>query len=433
MSSTEVMRRTRGIHRVGSPRNVGLLLLCSVLGHHPVAGAAAEEAGTRGETGPPAWPCFRGARAGLAMDADPPVRWNAEEGINLRWSADVPLSGRSSPVVAGERLFLTGADPMHRQVYCFDTETGGLLWQHDLDGAPDGGPPLVMPDTGFAAPTPATNGRHVAAIFATGELVCLDLEGRRAWTKNLGLPDNHYGHASSLQVHGELLFVQYDQMEGSRLLALELASGKERWQAGRSAISWSSPILVEHGGRSELVLANSESVDAYDPATGEHLWQVGCLAGEVATSPAFANGRVLVASEGVGASALVLGARGARPKVPWQWESEALPNASSPVAAGGFLVVPTGFGAVSCLDVRSGEPCWEHEFDEGFYSSPLIVGDRAYLTDYSGNTRVFRIGKEFGLLGTGSVGEEVFATPALVGRRVYLRGATRLFCLEEKE
>ena len=115
-------------------------------------------------------------------------------------------------------------------------------------------------------------------------------------------------------------------------------------------------------------------------------------------------------------------------KVLWRWD-ETLPDASSPLATEKFLIVPSGFGTVNCLDIKTGKVLWEHDFDVGFSSSPIQVNDRVYLTDYSGNIQIFKLDSQFQLLGTGDVGEDIFATPAFVGDKIYIRGLTHLFCV----
>jgi len=342
----------------------------------------------------------------------------------------------NSPVVWGDRLFLTGADAVSRVVYCFQTDTGELLWEHAVQGVP-GSPsndalPNVLDETGFAAPTATTNGRQVAAIFATGDLVCLDMQGRRVWAKNPGVPENHYGHASSLISDERLVFVQYDQKQDPKLLAFDWTSGRLAWQVERSAISWSSPILIDNKGRKELVLTNSKSVDSYDPSTGKLLWHVECLDGELAPSSAYANGIVCVANEYASGSAIEIGDHDSEPKVLWSWD-DVLPDAASLLAAENFLIVPSAYGAVVCRDLRTGKVWWEHDFDKGFYSTPILAKDRVYLTDLSGAVQVFKLADRFELLGTLELGEDVFATPALVGRRIYIRGLTHLFCIEDRE
>lgn len=393
--------------------------------------------GTSSEGDRRSWPGFRGPGArGCALHAEPPLGWSAKEGKGILWKTPVPTHGMSSPVVWGKRVFLTGADDSSRQVYCFGADDGKPLWRHEVDGLP-GFPsgselPRVLDETGYAAPTATTNGEQVAAIFATGELVCVDMDGKRVWAKHLGVPRNPYGHASSLLSRGNLLFVQLDQKAGSRLLTFDLATGRPVWEAKRGdATSWASPILIENQGRSELVLVSCTTVDGYDPATGKPLWSVECLDGEVAASAAYADGVVFVSNDGATTSAIDIRKHAADPEILWEWD-ENLPDAASPLAKDGYVIVPTAFGVVTCLEARTGKVLWEKEFDRGFCSSPVAVGDRVYMADVSGTTQIFRLGGEFESLGVGEVGEGVYATPAFVGDRVYIRGLMHLFCVRAK-
>lgn len=381
----------------------------------------------------PAWPGFRGAGGnGHAIEASPPIAWNAKEAKNILWKTAIDRHGMSSPVISGERLFLTAADHLVRQILCFDTNTGKLLWEHGVDSVAEHEIPRVLEETGYAAPTPITNGDHIVAVFATGELVCVNLRGERVWSKQVGIPKNHYGHASSLISDGDRVIVQYDQKENSKLLAFEIASGKPAWEVKRDAISWSSPILVDNNDRAEVILTNCKAVDSYDPKSGKLLWRVECLYGEVAPSAAYADGTVFVASEGAPATALDVRKHDEEPKTLWEWD-EALPDAASPVATKDLLIVPTAFGVVTCLDAKTGKALWEHEFDKGFNSSPIVVGDRVYITDMSGTTQIFRMGKKFELMGTASVNEAVYATPAFSGDQIFVRGLTHLYCIKNQE
>lgn len=381
----------------------------------------------------PAWSSFRGPGGrGYAVPASPPLTWSVEEGTNVLWKAPVPTHGMSSPVVWGKRVLLTGADESGRQLYCFDADTGELLWRHHVDGVPGfppgSDPPRVLEETGLAAATVTTDGRYVAAVFATGELVGVSMEGERIWGRHLGVPRNHYGHASSLMNHEGLLFVQLDQEDDSRLLALDMTSGDPLWQVERDAISWSSPVLVDNEGRMELILTSGSAVASYDPATGALLWRVECLGGEIAPSAAYTDGVVFVAGEGSTGSAIDVGSHAAEPTILWQWD-RALPDAASPLGKDGFFIVPTAFGVVTCLDAKTGRVLWEEEFDRGFSSSPVAADGRVYLIDESGSAQVFALGPEFELLGRSQTGEMVYATPAVVGDRIYVRGLTHLFCV----
>ncbi|QDU56606.1 outer membrane protein assembly factor BamB family protein [Aeoliella mucimassa] len=380
------------------------------------------------------WPNFRGPDGlGRAPTATPPIDWDVAEGKGVKWSIELPKHGMSSPVVWEQKVFLTGADDDTRQVYCLNADTGALLWQHDVELLGSDDPteelPNVLQETGFAAPTPATNGHYVAAIFATGELVCCDFDGTRKWAKSLGVPDNHYGHASSLLCYGELLFVQFDQWEHSKLLAINLASGEIAWEVDRNEISWTSPILIEHQGRRELVLTNCKSVDGYAPEDGKHLWHLECLDAEVAASPAYGGGVLFVGNDMTDGSAIELPATDSTPRILWQY-SDALPDATSPVANDEWLLIPTAFGVVSCLDLKTGEVVWEHEFNQGFTSSPILVGDRVFLFDLAGVLRVLNMGRDFEELATIDLGQRVYATPAYVGKRIYIRSLSQVICVE---
>jgi outer membrane protein assembly factor BamB len=184
-------------------------------------------------------------------------------------------------------------------------------------------------------------------------------------------------------------------------------------------------------GRLELILTNCKTVDGYDPKTGERLWHVDCLDGEVAPSAAYADGVVFVANEGATASAIDIGKHDSEPKILWQWD-ETLPDAASPLATQDYLILPTGFAVITCLDAKTGNVFWEHEFDDGFYSSPILVNERVYLLDLSGAMQVFKMKSHFELLGVSEIGEDAYATPAIVGDRIYIRGLMHLFCMGEK-
>lgn len=380
------------------------------------------------------WHGFRGPNGlGAAVRTNSPHRINSDRPGRLLWKVELPKRGMSSPVVWNDQVFFTGADEDVRQIYCVAAETGLIRWVHDvsgLEGEPPGGTlPRVLEETGWAASTATTNGSFVAAVFATGELVCVNMKGERVWAKHLGVPVNHYGHASSLINDGDRLFVQFDDSKAPRLLAFDLATGKAEWTAERDAIGWSSPILIDNGSRRELVVANSKSVAGYDPATGRRYWVVDCLAGEVAPSPAYSDGIVVVANEGVVAMGIDIRDHDAGPVVRWEWDGS-LPDTSSPIAANGLVILPTGFGLVTCLDLQTGMKQWEHEFKEGFSSSPVLVEDHVLLTDLRGRMHVFKLSKNFESVTQFDFEEPIYASPAIVGNRVVTRSLDHAICIE---
>lgn len=380
------------------------------------------------------WPNFRGPGGlGRSTSAKPSLKIDADQGGKVVWRVALPKRGMSSPIVWKDQIFLTGADQESRQIYSLAADTGQFVWTHDVSGLEDepanGTLPRVLEETGLAAPTPTTNGQHIAAVFATGELVCVNLKGERIWARHLGVPVNHYGHSSSLINDGKRLFVQFDHSKAAKLFAFDLATGALEWSIDRDVIGWSSPILIDNSGRRELVLANSKSVAGYDPATGKQLWHVECLRGEVAPSPAFDDGIVVVANEGAVATAIDIRDHEAGARVLWEWD-ESLPDTSSPVAGEGLIILPTAFGVVTCLDARNGNRVWEHEFDTGFSSSPIVSGNHVFLVDLRGRMQIFKLSKVFEADGQVDLGEAVYATPAIMNDRIFIRGLDQGICIQ---
>ena len=381
------------------------------------------------------WPSFRGPGGiGVAYHTNAPTDWDGESGRNIRWKVEVPLPGFNSPVVWGDRLLLSGATNETREVYCYDTETGALVWKRSVENMP-GTPesaPKVTEETGFAAPTLAVHGDKAFAMFANGDLVCFDLEGEQRWGVNIGMPDNHYGHSSSLIAYGDLLLVQYDDNSQPRLMAFNVETGKQAWTTPRKWISWASPAYIHTPLGVQLILNSEEDVDAYDPRSGALLWTQQCLSGEVAPSPAFGGSTVFVANEYAFASAVRLDTSGdaTRTEVVWEWD-EILPEVASPVATQEHCYIATSLGEVVCLDIETGAKVWSHEFDKGFYSSPILVGDRIYALDQEGTMHIFKTGAEFELIGSPRLAEPASTTPAYLDRRIYVRTDNNLLCIEE--
>ncbi len=374
------------------------------------------------------WTSFRGPGGnGIALSEDAPVFWNGTTGEGILWKVAVPKPGFNSPIVWDNLLFISGADRESREVYCFDRNTGEMLWRRPIDDMRDSReePPEVSEDTGYAASTMATDGTYVFAIFPTGDIVGLDLEGILVWARNLGMPENHYGHSSSLMTYRNLLIVQYDHEAGASLMALEAGTGETVWETQRDVMtSWSSPIVVYTGRRPEIILNATPYVASYDPETGRELWSVECMMGEVGPSPAYAGGTVFAVNQYALLAAIDIRTR----QIVWEAYDD-LPDAASPVAAGGYLFLPTRYGIVSCLDAKSGEVYWTQDLGEGSYSSPIYAGDRIYLMDKSGVMHIFKADRKYVSMGDPELGEESWATPAFIENRIYIRGHSHLFCI----
>jgi outer membrane protein assembly factor BamB len=381
------------------------------------------------------WPAFRGVGChGVGDDTmTPPLAWDGKAGKNVAWKVQTPRPGFSSPILWNDRLFVTGGDKQGRDVYCYDAAAGKLLWTadtKDIVGSP-AELPKVNEDTGYAASTPTTDGERVYAIFATGDVIAVDFSGKRVWGRNLGPPDNPYGHASSLVVHRGRVLVQYDHFGGSRFLALDAASGNTLWEETRDvASSWATPVLATIGGRTEAYLNAEPYVMAYNAETGKKLWQNECMGGEVGPSPAYADGLAYFTTDYAVLAAIHTGGTDKDGTIAWQTDEE-LPDVSSPVAADGLLFVSTSAGIISCYDAKTGKLHWRQEFDKGFYASPVVVAGRVYVTDMSGVTQVFAAATEYKSLAKNPLGEAATGTLSCRGKRAYLRGTRHLFCFSE--
>lgn len=354
--------------------------------------------------------------------------WDLKSKKNVMWQAAVPKHGYNSPVINGRNVFITGADNSSRELYCYDIYTGELKWTVKADKIP--GSPSSMPkvnaDTGLAASTVATNGKQVCAIFATGDVICADMEGNRLWAKNLGLPDNHYGYASSLLMYGNELIIQYENNSNGKVLALNAANGNQLWsKSTQNKIAWSSPIIATLGGKPALVVMGNPAITAYNPSNGAELWRVECMSGEVGSSPAASNGIVYGASE----YAKCIAINGATGETLWE-ASDYLPECSSLAATSSLVFCATSYGMVCAYDAKTGAVKKEHDLSTPFYSSPVVVDGKVYLFSNSGKAYIFSA-SDFSLITSFETGEKTFATPAFSDDMMVVRTDKSIYCVKK--
>jgi outer membrane protein assembly factor BamB len=399
------------------------------------------------ESGPPfasmqdkqqQWPRFRGpGGAGVSAYTNVPAQWNGKTSDGIVWKSTVPLPGRNSPVVWKDRIFLSGADPNTRNVYCFDAAGGRLLWTGDVPTVPlpKDTELNLMEDTTYAPSTVATDGRRVYAIFPTGDVAGFDFTGRRLWHKNLGLPDNSYGYACSLETYEKLVLIQYDQGDGSegksRFIALDGSSGRVAWEAKRDTwSSWTSPIVVDVAGQPQLVTVAKPFVISYNPADGVELWRAECVGGDTAPSPIYAGGLVLAIEPYSQLAAVKPTGRGDVTKTHVAWRmNESTPDICSPASDGTYVYLMDSAGLLICVKVETGEKVYETDLKTEFRASPSIVGDKLYLLDMKGVMHIARTGPKYEEIGRCELGEECYASPAFADGRIYLRGEKSLYCI----
>lgn len=375
---------------------------------------------------------FRGPGSnGIAFNTNIPENWNGETGENIRWKTKIPLQGYNSPVVWNDKIFLTGASKDKREVYCFDSQSGEILWTSAVENIP-GSPataPKVPDYTGYAASTGTTDGKHFYAIFANADVAAFDFDSNRVWGRNLGSPDNHYGYGSSLQLYKGKLIIQWDQQDVHKVMALSTETGETVWETDRNVkISWASPVIASTESGPQLVLAADPLVVAYNPDSGEELWNFNCLSGEVGPSVACNRTMVFALNE----YASLVGIKiGSPPEKAWE-DYTYLSDVPSPVATDKHLIVSTSYGVVACFTVETGEMIWEAEFDNSIYSSPVIAEGKVYLIDKQGITHIFRPGDEYIHIADCPLGEGSVCTPAFANGRIFIRGYENLYCIGEE-
>ncbi|MBI2947967.1 MAG: PQQ-binding-like beta-propeller repeat protein [Verrucomicrobia bacterium] len=388
------------------------------------------------------WPQFRGAdTSGVTIQTNLPLAWDVKTGDGILWKSAIPLPGFSSPIVWNNRVFLSSGDENRRAVLCFDVASGQLLWDRTI--AAPAGSSTQLPESplqaGFAAATMATDGQRVYAIFATGELVALDFEGKTVWSKNLGLPKNNYGHSSSLLMWRGSVLLQLDQGDTeerkSRLYAFDGATGRILWQRQRPvSTSWASPIVVTAAEKSQVITLGVPWLIAYAANDGTELWRAECLNGEITPSPIFAGGLVLAVSPSEKLLAIRPDGQGDVSKTHVVWTAEDnIPDITCPVSNGELVFTLTTPGMLTCYEVKSGKKLWEHDLEMEFQASPSIADNRLYLLGMKGTVMVVEATREFKELARSEMGEGIVASPAFAKDRIYLRTATNLFAIGPKE
>ena len=413
------------------------------------------------------WPAWRGPTAdGVApASADPPVRWGPD--TNIRWKAELPGRGSATPVVWGDQVFVltavktdrvarpderpkadpafeTKTDPpthFYRfEVLSFDRATGKVRWRRvAAEAVPHEGHHATH---SYAAGSPATDGKRLYASFGSFGVYAFTLDGEPVWSRDLGRLRTRlgWGEAVTPVVHGGSLVLNRDQEADSKLVVLDAATGMTRWEAARDEkSSWNTPLVVEHGGVTQVVVNGTNRARAYDLADGKVLWEVGGMTVNAIPSAVAGGGVAYVMSgyRGAAAVAVPLAARGdlSDPKaVAWRY-GKGTPYVPSPLLLDGRLYFTQANSQVlTVLDAKTGRPLLADERLPGvkdFYASPVAAGGRIYLVDRTGTTLVLKPGDQPEVVATNRLDDPVDASPAVAGRQLFLRGQKYLYCIEE--
>lgn len=379
------------------------------------------------------WPSFRGPWGSGVVEANGiPNAWNEKQKQGILWKSPVAIDGRSSPIIWNDRIFITGATPTEQKLFCYDAKEGKLIWTGQIKpaGTETRKAPEIMEDTGYAACTPITNGQHVLAIFATGDIGCFDMAGKVLWQKALGVPESVYGYANSPAVFGSTAIVQFDQgsQEGkSELIALNLADGAILWRTKRpTPNTWTSPTIAKMSDGYQVLTSGSPWVIGYELLSGKELWRAECLGSDIAPTQITAGGLVLAIQPYNKLYAIRPDA--GKAVIVWSASGD-IPDICSPVSDGRLVWTLTTHGGLTCFEVSGGTEVYTQSIEGEFNASPSLVGDKLYLLALDGQMIIVQAGREYKELGRNAVDEKCFATPAFAEGRIYLRGDKSLYCI----
>jgi len=421
------------------------------------------------------WAQWRGPFFNGMARGDAPTTWN--DTTNIKWKAQIPGRGYSTPIIWGDKIFLTTAIPTGKpaaepastpqpqaqgqgqgrgraesgpqveqsfEVLCLDRKTGKILWQKVAK--------VATPHEGyhraygsFASNSPATDGKFVYASFGSRGIYCYDFNGKLIWQKDLGVQMKMrlaFGEGVAPLVVGDRLFMVFDHEAESFMVALDKRNGKELWRASRDeGSSWSTPLAVERNGRTEIIVSATRKVRSYDPQTGKVLWESAGLGANVIPAPVYQDGTVYVMSgyRDPKLLAIKLGKEGDltnTDSILWS-HTRGLAYTTSPVLFDKKLYVVTDNGMFSAFNAVTGEPFYLQTRlpkAANIKASPIGANGKLYLATEDGDVVILKMGEKFEVIATNTLEDQVFiASPVIAGGEIFLRGQNTLFCVSDKK
>ncbi|HUG66946.1 MAG TPA: PQQ-binding-like beta-propeller repeat protein [Pirellulaceae bacterium] len=430
--------------------------LTTSLAFHPLA-FAADTTSSRDAH----WPQWRGPQAnGVAKDCDPPIEWSPSK--NVTWKVPIPGEGSATPIIWEDQIFVVTAIETDRVaaappqadeqakteppanfyqyvVLCFDRSSGKQLWrQIACEQVPHEGKHYTNT---FASASPTTDGQRLYVSFGSRGIFCYDFTGHLLWTRDLGDMQTRYGwgEATSPVIHGDYLVINWDHESQSFIEVLDPSTGATKWRADRDEpTSWATPLVVEHAGRTHVIVNGTNRVRSYDLATGDVIWECGGQSVNAIPSPIRA-GEVVFCMSGYRSSAALaipLSSQGDitdTKHILWH-HRQGTPYVPSPIIHDEHIYFTgSNTGILSCLDIRTGKPIFEQQRLpelKSVYASPVAVNGRIYFTDRDGTTVVIRHGSKLEVVAINKLAEPIDASPAIVGDQMFLRTANHLYCIE---
>jgi len=398
------------------------------------------------------WAHWRGPDGNsVAPGARPPIEWSATK--NVKWKVAIPGLGSGSPVIWEDRVFVVSAVPddasasgrsitkLAFKLFCFDRHSGKKLWERTaVEATPH---QRTHVTNGFASASPCTDGERVYAHFGSRGLYCYTMDGNLVWKRNdFGKMEtrNDFGEGSSPTLEGDKILVPWDHEGPSALYALDKLTGKTLWKTDRDEpTNWSTPHVVEHNGRKQVVVNGENCARSYDLETGKELWRCGGQTERPVACAVSADGLVVVGSgfRGNYMGAFRLDGKGdieGTRHVVWELNRNT-PDIASPLLSNGRVYFHKGkSGMISCVDLKTGKPHYSSQRIKGIsatYASPIAANGHVYLTGRRGTTVVIKDSDKLEIVASNSLGETIDATPAPVDNQLFIRGEKHLFCIAE--
>jgi outer membrane protein assembly factor BamB len=382
------------------------------------------------------WPRWRGPSGqGLVSGIGYVDSWSATQ--NVIWKAAVPGSGNSSPIVWGDRLFVTTAYDNGRRLalIAYRRADGTKLWEALAPAGRSGQGNHYK--NGHASATPATDGQRIYVSFGARGLLAFDFDGKVVWHRDLGPMEAYHGTAGSPLLYKDRVILYQDQFSGSFIAAFDTRTGKELWRTRRDAnTGWGTPIAVRVVDHDEIIVNSQQRVQAYNPDTGAELWSCNGSSYEVIPTPVVGYGMVFCSSGRAGPTlAIRPGGKGDVTRTHLEWTSpRGSPFVPSPILYGEYLYMVNDMASiVTCIEATTGKVMYQGRLGvaqrEGFSASPVALDGKVFFTNDDGETFVLKAGPAFQLLHVNKIGESTLATPALVDGRWYIRTDRNLYAI----
>jgi outer membrane protein assembly factor BamB len=399
------------------------------------------------------WPAWRYDGTGIAPERNAPVKWTKTD--NVRWRAELPAPGNGSPIVWGDKIFLTQATGPKRELMCLDRKDGKVLWRK---GTSYEGKDPTHGTNPHASATPVTDGERVMAWFGSAGLLCFDMDGKELWRRELGKQDHEWGYGSSPILYQDLCILNFGPGPRTFLIALNKKTGEKAWQvdlpendppvrydgfagkAGQPIGSWSTPLIVKVGDRTDLVLSIVGQLRGFDPLNGKEVWRADGLSPLVYTS-AVATDKIVLGTGGFMGSTVAIKAGGKGDMSGerlWHVQREKKNRISTGVVSQGHVFLCNMDGIAQCIELATGKEKWNERLkatgSKGeIWGSTVLVGENIYVINQSGDTFVFKANPEkLELLATNALNELSNATPAISNGEIFIRTHQALWCIGEK-